>query len=80
MRGGGGGGGGEGSSARTFSRFKSKISLFFSWTTRLWCILWKSRSLRNLSHVPFAAAEICFIFSISAPMSLSWSSSCWLRR
>lgn len=30
-------------------------SLFFSWATRLWCILWKSRSFLNLSQV----AEAC---------------------
>jgi len=32
----------------------SLTSLAFSCRTRLWCILWKSRSLRKRSHVELA--------------------------
>ena len=37
-----------------FYLLMSHISLFFSWTTRLWCILWKSRSFCIFRKASFA--------------------------
>ena len=55
----------------------SPISLFFSCATRLWCILWKSRSFRNLSHVADAFAAISLaLFSSRRSAETSSSRSC----
>ena len=61
----------------TLSLLMSPMSLFFSCATRLWCILWKSRSFRNLSHVADAFAAISLaLFSSRRSAETSSSRSC----
>lgn len=41
-----------------FYLLMSHMSLFFSWTTRLWCILWKSRSFCTFRKASFALLHV----------------------
>mmetsp|Transcript_23904 Transcript_23904/g.45419 ORF Transcript_23904/g.45419 Transcript_23904/m.45419 type:complete len:232 (-) Transcript_23904:82-777(-) len=56
----------------------SVTSLLFSWPMRLWCMRWKSRSLRKRSHVAVALPATVLTRFSSSRSSCRACCSCWL--